>query len=170
MAMPVRAVAVFVLLALPLHCYATAEPVANASAAKTSQPLTPAALDSPAQAAVRNLKAPEEKAQPVKVAAAEIAHPDLVTRLEEIRVYGRNEPEDYVGRRISPMMQFRARLERDVPWSPAKKTQVALCFIGLCSIYGPEGIPTGDSPEVRADARLYQSTTQLNAQFHGTLQ
>ena len=170
MAIPVRAVAVFVLLALPMHCYAATDPASNGSDAETSQLLTPVGLDSPAQAAVRNLKTPDEKARPVKVAAAEIVHPDLVTRLEEIRVYGRNEPEDYVGRKISPMMQFRARLERDVPWSPAKKAQMALCMIGLCSIYGPEGIPSGDSPEVRADARLYQSTTQLNAQFRGTLQ
>jgi hypothetical protein len=97
-------------------------------------------------------------------------HSDLVTRLEEIRVYGRNAPEDFVGPRKSPMMQFRARLEKDVTLSPAKKAQLALCFIGLCSIYGPEGIPRGDSPEVRADARLYQTTTQLSAQFRGTLQ
>ena len=68
------------------------------------------------------------------------------------------------------MMQFRARLAGDVPLTPAKKVQLALCLIGLCSIYGPDGIPEGDSPEARADARLYQSTTQLNAQFRGTLQ
>ena len=165
-----RAVAVFVLLALSLHSYAVTDLVSNSADAKMNQSLAPGALDSPAQAAIRKLKTPAGKVQRVKVAAAEIAHPDLVTRLEEIRVYGRNEPEDYVGRKISPMMQFRARLERDVPWSPAKKAQMALCMIGLCSIYGPEGIPLGDSPEVRADARLYQSTTQLNAQFRGTLQ
>ncbi len=170
MAMAMRAVAVFVLLALPLQCYATTDPASNGGDAKTNQSLIPSTLDSPAQAAVRNLKTPEEKARPVKIASAEITHPDLVTRLEEIRVYGRNEPEDYVGRKISPMMQFRARLERDMPWSPAKKAQIALCMIGLCGIYGPEGIPSGDSPEVRADARLYQTTTQLNAQFHGTFQ
>ena len=93
-----------------------------------------------------------------------------MARLEEIRVYGRNEPEDFVGPRKSPLMQFRARLEKDVTLSPAKKTQLALCYIGLCSIYGPERIPLGDSPEIRADAHLYQTTTQLNAQFRGTVQ
>ena len=106
----------------------------------------------------------------LRVADAEKSHPDLIARLEEIRVYGRNEPEDFVGPKKSPMMQFRARLAKDVPFTPAKKVQLALCLIGLCSIYGPDGIPEGDSPEARADARLYQSTTQLNAQFRGTLQ
>ena len=132
------------------------------------------AFESPAQAALRRLSSGdgdrESSSRLRRIPEAEKNHPDLVTRLEEIRVYGRNEPEDFVGPKKSPLMQFRARLERDVPLSPAKKVQVALCLIGLCGIYGPEGIPLGDSPEVRAEARLYQSTTQLNAQFRGTLQ
>ena len=168
--MAMRVLVVSMLPALLQHCYASTDPTANTADAKANQLLVPSTLDSPAQTAVRSLKTPAEKARPVRIAKAEIAHPDLVTRLEEIRVYGRNEPEDYVGRKISPMMQFRARLERDVPLSPAKKTQLLLCMIGLCSIYGPDGIPAGDSPERRADVRLNQSTTQLNAQFHGTLQ
>ena len=153
-----RAFFVFVLLALPLHARATTKPVADE------------ALDSPAQTAMKKLSTPKTHARPLRVANAEKIHPDLVTRLEEIRVYGRNEPEDYVGKKTSPMMLLRARLENDVRLSPAKKVQLALCLIGLCSIYGPDGIPAGDSPEARADARLYQSTTQLNAQFRGTLQ
>ncbi len=152
-----RALLVFALLALPLHARATTKPVADE------------ALDSPAQTAIKKLAAPETHSRPLRVANAEKIHPDLVTRLEEIRVYGRTEPEDYVGKKISPMMQFRARLEKDVRLSPAKKVQLALCFIGLCSIYGPDSLPAGDSPEARADARLNQSTTQLNAQFRGTL-
>ncbi len=153
-----RALLIFVLLALPLHARATTTPIADE------------ALDSPAQTAMKKLAAPETHTQSLRVANAEKIHPDLVTRLEEIRVYGRNEPEDYVGKKTPLMMQFRARLEKDVRLSPAKKVQLALCLIGLCSIYGPDGIPAGDSPEARADARLYQSTTQLNAQFRGTLQ
>ena len=153
-----RAFFVFVLLALPLHARGTTKPVADE------------ALDSPAQTAMKKLSTPETHYRPLRIANAEKIHPDLVTRLEEIRVYGRNEPEDYVGKKTSSLMQFRARLEKDVRLSPAKKVQLALCLIGLCSIYGPDGIPAGDSAEVRADARLYQSTTQLNAQFRGTLQ
>jgi hypothetical protein len=119
---------------------------------------------------MKKIKKSDAPARPVRVAAAEIAHPDLVTRLEEIRVYGRNEPEDFVGRKISPMMQLRARLERARPMTPWEKFRMPLCLVGLCADYGPEGIPLGDSPEARADARLNQSTTQLNAQFRGTLQ
>ena len=130
--------------------------------------------ESPAQAAMRRLASDNGKREPAsrlqRIPEAEKTHPDLLTRLEEIRVYGRNEPEDFVGPKKSPMMQFRARLEKDVPLSPAKKAQLALCLIGLCANYGPEGIPLGDSPERRAEARLSRSTTQLNAQFYGTLQ
>ncbi len=136
--------------------------------------LAPIVFESPAQAAMRRLASPNGAGESVtrlqRIPEAEKNHPDLVTRLEEIRVYGRNEPEDFVGPKKSPMMQFRARLEKDVPLSPAKKAQLALCLIGLCANYGPEGIPVGDSPERRAEARLSRSTSQLNAQFYGTLQ
>ena len=164
-----RALAVFLLLALPIHARAVAE-TSIESTNPRSELATAEMLDSPAQVAMKRLTTPDAPARPVRIAAAEVTHPDLVTRLEEIRVYGRNEPEDFVGPKKSPLMQFRARLEKDITLSPAKKTQLALCFIGLCGIYGPEGIPLGDSPQARADARLYQSTTQLNAQFRGTLQ
>lgn len=128
------------------------------------------AFDSPAQTAIKKLALPFTQERPPRVAGAEKNHPDLVTRLDEIRVYGRNEPEDYVGPKVSPLMQFRGRLEREVTLSPAKKVQLAFCLIGLCGIYGPEGIPLGDSPERRAEDRLNQSTVQLNSQFRGTLQ
>jgi PhoH-like ATPase len=167
MSMAMRALVVCMLLASPLNARAAANTPAPGMGTKQ---IPVEAFDSPAQVAIKRLKTPDAPARPAQLAAAEIAHPDLITRLEEIRVYGRNEPEDFVGPKKSPLMQFRARMEKDVPLSPAKKTQLALCFIGLCSMYGPEGIPLGDSPEVRADARLYQSTIQLNAQFRGTLQ
>ena len=161
MSKAMRALVVCMLLALPLHALAT-----NA----TSGDVPADALDSPAQAAMKKLASPATHPRPLRIAEAEKTHPDLIVRLEEIRIYGRNEPEDFVGPKKSPMMQFRTRLENDITLPPSKKVQLALCFIGLCSIYGPEGIPLGDSPEVRADARTNQSTTQLNAQFRGTLQ
>lgn len=164
----------FVSLLLAASSSACSETETRPDDASAARRVPFAAFDSPAQVAFRKLKPASTQEPvsplPVRVAAAEILHPDLVTRLEEIRVYGRNEPEDFVGPRKSPLMQFRARLEKDVSLSPSKKAQLALCYIGLCSIYGPEGIPLGDSPEVRADARLYQTTTQLNAQFRGTVQ
>ena len=148
------------LLALPPHAIAEAGTPTNMETRNTSHFLAPAALDSPAQVAVRKLARGEAKPRAPRVPVAGAVHDDLTTRLEEIRVYGRNEPEDFVGRKMSPLMQFRARLEKAVPLSPAKKVQRALCFIGLCSNYGPEGIPLGDSPERRAEARLMQSTVQ----------
>lgn len=163
----IPAVLVSVLLASTLSMSAEAETTSNTSA----PPLPVAAFDSPAQAAARKLiHKTSNGAPPKRPAVGAKVHPDLVIRLEEILVYGRNEPEDYVGPKFSPLMQFRARLENDVPLSPAKKAQRVLCFIGLCSSYGPEGIPLGDSPERRAEARLIQSTIQLNGRFYGTLQ
>jgi hypothetical protein len=138
--------------------------------AKTIKLLPADTFDSPAQSALKKLALPVTQDRPPRIAGVEKNHPDLVTRLEEIRVYGRNEPEDYVGAKVSPLMQFRSRLEREVTLSPAKKVQLAFCLIGLCGIYGPEGIPLGDSPERRAEDRLIQSTLQLNSQFRGTLQ
>ena len=168
-----RALSVLLLATLPLHALANSDVAADAATVRwvaESRPLAVRALDSPAQAAMKKIATPVPGAPPLRVADAEKIHPDLIARLEEIRVYGRNEPEDYVGPKKSPMMQFRARLEKDVRLTPAKRAQLALCLIGLCSIYGPDGIPEGDSPEARADARLYQSTSQLNAKFRGTLQ
>ena len=157
------------LLALPSFAIAQVGLTANGNGVTTSRAISPAAPDSPAQLAMRQIASMNQAPRPLRLPATEIAHPDLVTRLEEIRVYGRNEPEDYVGPKLSPMMQFRARLERDVPLSPAKKAQRLLCIIGLCSNDGPEGIPLGDSPEHRAEARLERSTLQLN-KVTGTLQ
>ena len=149
-------VLVTTLLATPLSVRAEAEKNSNAAA-----PLPPAALDSPAQSAARKLAdSTRNGVEAPRLAPDAKNHPDLITRLEEIRIYGRNEPEDFVGPKLSPLMQFRARLENDLPLSPAKKAQRALCFIGLCSMYGPEGIPLGDSPERRAERRLAQSTVQ----------
>ena len=133
--------------------------------------LTANPLDTPAQAAAKRLpKVWWANQTPQRFSAAEKARVDVVTRLDEILIYGQVDPEDYVGPRKSPMMQFRDRLERDRPMTPKQKTQLALCFIGLCGIYGPDGAPIEPSLDARSEARLNQSTTQLNSQFKGTLQ
>lgn len=135
-------------------------------------PIAPTAnpLDTPAQAAAKRLPKVWVNQTPQRFSAADKARVDVVTRLDEILIYGQIEPEDYIGARKSPMMQFRDRLERDRPMTPKEKTQLALCFIGLCGIYGPDGTPIEPSLEARSEARLNQSTTQLNSQFKGTLQ
>jgi hypothetical protein len=131
---------------------------------------TASPLDTPAQAAAKRLPKVWVNQTPQRFSAADKARVDVVTRLDEILIYGQVEPEDYSGPRKSPMMQFRDRLERDRPMTPKEKAQLALCFIGLCGIYGPDGAPIEPSLDARSEARLNQSTTQLNSQFKGTLQ
>ena len=145
----------------------TAPPVAS-----DNPPLASAAnpLDTPAQAAAKRLPKVWAIQTPQRFSVADKTRVDVVTRLDEILIYGQVEPEDYVGPRKSPMMQFRDRLERDRPMTPKEKTQLALCFIGLCGIYGPDGAPIEPSLDARREARLNQSTTHLNSQFKGTLQ
>ena len=95
---------------------------------------------------------------------------DAVTRLDEILIYGQVEPEDYVGPGKAPLVLFRERLEQDRPMTPWEKIRLPLCLVGLCGIYGPDGIPREPGLEERNEARANQSTTQLNSQFRGTLQ
>ena len=95
---------------------------------------------------------------------------DSVTRLDEIIIYGQVEPEDYVGPGKSPIVKFRERLDKDRPMTPREKAQLALCLIGLCGNYGPDGLPREPSRDERREARIEQSTMQLNSQFNGTLQ
>ena len=107
---------------------------------------------------------------PQRFSEADKTRIDTVTRLDEIIIYGQVEPEDYVGPKKAPFVRFRERLEKDRPMTPKEKTQLALCVIGLCGIYGPDGAPREPSLEERNKARTNRSTTQLNSQFRGTLQ
>ena len=145
-----------------------AVPPALSAAAINAPPVDP--LATPAQAAVRSVAKVVPNSVPPRFSVADKNRVESITRLDEILVYGHLEPEDFVGAKKSPMMQFRARLERDRPMTPKEKAQLALCFIGLCGIYGPDGAPIEPSLDERRDARINQSTTQLNSQFRGTLQ
>lgn len=149
---------------MPMQAFAEVEPAVPPSALAQEKITARQALDTPAQRAMR--KAASDAAKPIRLAEAEISHPDLVARLEEIRVYARNEPEEYQRPKLAPMLQFRARLEKDVPLSPAKRLQAALCLIGLCAI----DQTTEPSPETRAEMRLQQSTLDSIRQGRGTLQ
>lgn len=122
-------------------------------------------IETPAQSFIRTLPTDALKAPPKRrFNSGDYINPRVVIVLDEIRVYGQIEPEDF-GRKKSPLAQFRERLEKDRPMTPADKLKLALCFIGLCG-----GVPVEISPEERAETRLSQSTTQLNAQFRGALQ
>ena len=127
-------------------------------------------LDSPAQAATKQLPRQLLNAGPQRFSEADKTRIDTVTRLDEIIIYGQVEPEDYVGPKKAPFVEFRERLEKDRPMTPKEKTQLALCVIGLCGIYGPDGAPREPSLEERNKARTNRSITQLNSQFRGTLQ
>ena len=127
-------------------------------------------LDTPAQTAAKKLPEDFVNVKPQRFSEADKTRVDTVTRLDEILVYGYVDPEDYVGEKKTPVMQFRERLERDRPMTPKEKARLALCLIGLCGIYGPDGIPREPSLAERSEARIHQSTTQLNSQFRGTQQ
>lgn len=92
-----------------------------------------------------------------------------IQRLEEIRVFGNVEPEDYVAPKPPPMLVFRAQLDKQRPMTPKEMTQLGLCFIGLCGIYGPNGIPTEASIMDRAEDRKNATTMELS-RVRGTLQ
>jgi len=132
--------------------------------------LPPVVLDTPAQTAAKKLPKDFVNATPQRFSAEDKRRVEAITRLDEILVEGQIDPEDYVGPKKAPMMQFRERLEKDRPMTPKEKAQLALCFIGLCSIYGPDGAPREPSRDAKRDAQLNQSTTQLNSQFRGTIQ
>ncbi len=156
------ALLVMLLAALPMKAAAQSPPAAS--------PVAPAVFDTPAQTATRKLPKEYIHSTPQRFSKDDQKRVEAVTRLDEILVEGRIEPEDYVRPKKAPMAQFRERLEKDRPMTPKEKTQLALCFIGLCGIYGPDGLPREPSLDERREARSNQSTTQLNSQFRGTLQ
>lgn len=92
-----------------------------------------------------------------------------ILKLEEIRVFGKVDPEDYVAPKQSPMLQFRATLDKQRPSTPAENAQFLLCFIGLCGIYGPDGAPVDSGAAYRQEARKNATTLDL-ARMRGTLE
>lgn len=80
-------------------------------------------------------------------------------RLEEIRVYGSADPEDYVAPKPAPMLVFRATLDKQRPRTPAEVLRI-FCF--LCPISAPSEGNIAD----RVDNRTREAPTQMR----GTLQ
>jgi hypothetical protein len=77
-----------------------------------------------------------------------------IQRLDEIRVLGNVEPEDYVAPKPAPMLVFRATLDKQRPRTIAE-TLRALCF--LCPIAPPREGNTSDRVDERkgvAPARM----------------
>jgi hypothetical protein len=110
-----------------------------------------------------SLKLPTNQRAPKRPAA------ENIQMLEEIRVFANGDPEDYVAPKPPPMLVFRATLDKQRPMTPKDMTQLGLCFIGLCGIYGPDGIPTEASIMDRAEDRKNATTIELS-RVRGTLQ
>ncbi|MBL8522651.1 MAG: hypothetical protein JNN20_03065 [Betaproteobacteria bacterium] len=162
--------ALLLVLALPFYANSQSPSPSTSAAGASKDALPAAAMDTPAQTAAKKLPKDFVNAKPQRFSAEEKRRVETITRLDEILVEGQIDPEDYVGPKKAPMMQFRDRLEKDRPMTPKEKAQLALCFIGLCGIYGPDGVPVEPSRDAKRDERLNQSTTQLNSQFRGTVQ
>ncbi len=121
--------------------------------------------DSVARAYVRDLATRHALPKPGPRQAG--AEPSLL--LDEVVIYGQVDPEDFVRRR-SRFLAFRDRLQAERPATPKERTQALLCLIGLCGVYGPDGLPVEPAAPERAEGRRLASSTQLNSMFRGTLQ
>lgn len=106
---------------------------------------------------------------PSKTNAEKRPAAENIQRLEEIRVFGKVDPEDYVAPKPPPMLVFRANLEKQRPMTPKEITQLGLCFIGLCGIYGADGAPVDSGAAYRQEARKDATTVELS-RVRGTLQ
>jgi hypothetical protein len=93
-----------------------------------------------------------------------------IQKLDEIRVFSRVNPEDYVAPKRPPMLAFRDSLDRQRPSTPAEKAQLALCIIGLCGVYGPEGVPVDSGAAYRQEARKNNTDMLSIGRPIGTLQ
>lgn len=110
-----------------------------------------------------SLKLPANPNAPKRPAA------ENIQRLEEIRVFGNGDPEDYVAPKPPPMLVFQATLDKQRPMTPKEIAQLGMCFIGLCSIYKPDGSPYELSAMDRAEDRKNATTIELS-RVRGTLQ
>jgi hypothetical protein len=128
--------------------------------------------DSHAQEALKKLSkdeinAPREKR--FSLAEQQLEAQRIERGLDVIEVIGQRDPEDISKRKLPPMLAFRARLDADKPLTPAQIAKGALCLIGLCANYGPDGLPPEPTREDKSEARKNRSTTELS-QVRGTYQ
>jgi hypothetical protein len=130
--------------------------------------------DTPAQSAIKQLprdvvNAP--RARRYSLAEQRDQEERLRLGIDSITVYGQVDPEDFVAKR-APMLAFRDRLDKTPgPMSPAKQTQMVLCFIGLCGLgYGPDGIPVEDKTFSRGELNAKKGLLEQSLQFRGTYQ
>ncbi len=90
-------------------------------------------------------------------------------KLDEIRVFGRVDPEDYVAPKRPPMLVFRATLDAQRPATPAEIACGLMAIVGLCWHYDRDGAILGPDPAARAEDRK-NNTSLGNSRTRGTLQ
>ena len=142
-------------LLVALACSAAAADSAAADDPKASSPqrLSADVFDSQARTWLLKRQAGKNALEP-NIDHKHASAAKSIQRLEEIRVYGAIEPEDYVTPKRPPMLEFRARLERQRPRTPEEIVKGVLCTIGLCA-----GLPPEVAPEQRTEARTRQPFT-----------
>jgi hypothetical protein len=113
------------------------------------------------------LKTPASVADAITRPAAE-----NLQRLDEIRVFGRVDPEDYVARKPPPMLAFRQSLDKQRPMTPKEISLLLLCGLGLgglCAAYNEDGSLKEVNTDGRAEERK-NNTTLGESRTRGTLQ
>ena len=152
---------------------ATAMLATLSSADAASAPLSSSDIESPAAAAIRKLPKESINApKPKRFSLAEQREQELSTArgLDEITVFGARDPEDVL-KKLPPMLAFRERMERERPMTPKEKTQLMLCFIGLCGAnYGADGAPVESKAFTRGEQGAGKTSLELSQQFRGTFQ
>jgi hypothetical protein len=93
-----------------------------------------------------------------------------ILKLEEIRVFGKVDPEDYVPPKPAPMLQFRATLDGQRPRTPYESTMQVVCFFIACIPYDKNGNPIIDYDPAHRQLMRKNATTVELSQMRGTLQ
>ena len=78
--------------------------------------------------------------------------PGNVQKLDVITVYGIVDPEDYVAPKLPPMLEFRAKLDKQRRRTPKEITQGLLCVIGICLLDTSKEPSIADRNDARAKA------------------
>jgi hypothetical protein len=93
-----------------------------------------------------------------------------ILKLEEIRVFGKVDPEDYVPPKPAPMLQFRATLDAQRPATPYESTMLVVCYVIACIPYDKNGNPITDYDPAHRQLMRKNATTLELSQMRGTFQ
>lgn len=159
---------------LPMLCVVMVHCNAATATGAGAQPssIAPEKLDSPAATMIKKIpKDVVNSRAPKRFSQAELAE-EIEAALrnpDEIRVFANRDPEDVV-RKPTAFAQFRNKLEKDRPMTPAEVTKAVICFItGACAMeYGPDGAPIENTAYSRSERKI--RSTLESSRMRGTLQ